>query len=97
MNKPQRMLRGSRWCARLGLTDTIQRCPMSPDGRWNRVGLRLVEEVNPPAKPDRGDRFNRGVRDLVQVEPLPMGALPIYDADPDVTAWVTGAYEEGEE
>jgi len=36
-------------------------------------------------------------RDLVQVEPLPMGALPIYDKDPDVAAWVTGSSEGGEE
>lgn len=35
-------------------------------------------------------------RDLVQVEPLPMGALPIYDKDPDVAACVTGSRREGE-
>lgn len=35
-------------------------------------------------------------RELFRVEPLPMGALPIYDKDPDVAAWVTGSHEEDE-
>ncbi len=36
-------------------------------------------------------------RKAFSVEPLPVGALPIYDKDPNVTKVVTGHSKEGEE
>ena len=46
-------------------------------------------------RPSRG--YAAVGRKAFSVEPLPVGALPIYDKDPDVTKVVTGNSEEGGE